>query len=58
MKVDVRKVNSTDLEELIMIFRNCWNISYRDLLPLDVRTRMDETSGSRTLERRGTAASR
>lgn len=40
MDANIRTANSEDLSALVAIFRDCWNISYADLLPEDVRDAM------------------
>lgn len=36
----IRPVLSSDLSDLVSIFRDCWNISYRDLISSEVRAEM------------------
>ena len=37
----IRPVESSDLGSLVTVFRACWNISYRDLISVEVRESMD-----------------
>lgn len=37
----IREASAEDLELIVELFRACWNISYKDLLPETVRTAMD-----------------
>jgi ribosomal protein S18 acetylase RimI-like enzyme len=40
MEINIRSANASDLSALVAIFRDCWNISYANLLPEDVRSAM------------------
>jgi ribosomal protein S18 acetylase RimI-like enzyme len=39
--MQIRPVKSSDLGSLVTVFRDCWNISYRDLISAEVREAMD-----------------
>lgn len=39
--MQIRPVESIDLGSLVTVFRDCWNISYRDLISAEVREAMD-----------------
>lgn len=39
--MQIRPVKSIDLGSLVTVFRDCWNISYRDLISAEVREAMD-----------------
>lgn len=44
MSFEVRIATSEDLEDIVDIFLECWQQSYRDLLPEDVRLKMTKES--------------
>jgi len=49
MNMEIRPVKSSDLGSLVTIFRDCWNISYRDLISEEVRTAMDLEAATKLL---------
>ena len=47
--MDIRPAESIDLGSLVTIFRDCWNISYRDLISEEVRIAMDVEAATKLL---------
>ena len=47
--MDIRPAESSDLGSLVTIFRDCWNISYRDLISEEVRMAMDVEAATQLL---------
>lgn len=47
--MNIRPVKTNDLRSLVTIFRNCWNISYRDLISQTVRDAMDVEAATKLL---------
>lgn len=47
--MEIRQVKGSDLGSLVRIFRDCWNISYRDLITEEVRLAMDVSTATQLL---------
>ena len=50
MESVIRPAEVDDLQAMVRLFRDCWNISYADLLPLDVREAMTEEAATELLK--------
>jgi ribosomal protein S18 acetylase RimI-like enzyme len=47
--MEIRQAKGSDLDSLVRIFRDCWNISYRDLITEEVRLAMDVSTATQLL---------
>ena len=47
--MEIRPAKGSDLDSLVKIFRDCWNISYRELISEEVRLAMDVAAATQLL---------